>query len=50
MILNVMSAVVEEAQFLVDDSAWDDIGVDLLQRASINRDGSSMISILETPR
>ena len=33
-----------------DNSAWDEIRVDLLQRALINHDGSSVTSMLEAPR
>ena len=50
MKLNVTSAIVEEAHPLDDDSAWDKMGVDLLQRALIDHDGSSMASIHEASR
>ena len=50
MKLDVTSAMVEEAYSLDGDSAWDEMGVDLLQRASIDHDGSSMASIFEAPR
>ena len=48
--LNVTSAMVEEAHSLDDDSAWDKMRVDLLQRASKDHDGSSMTFFLEASR
>ena len=46
MKLNVPSAMAEEGHSLDDDSAWNEIRVDLLQRAPIDHDGSSVMSIL----
>ena len=48
--LNVTSAVVEEEHSLDDDSAWDEIILDLLQGASIDHDGSSVTSVLGASR
>jgi len=42
--------MVEEAHSLDDDSAWDKMRVDLLQRASKDHDGSSMTFFLEASR
>ena len=50
MKLNVTSAMAKEAHSVDDDAAWDEMGVDLLQRASVDHDGSSMASIFEAPR
>ena len=47
---NATSAMVEEAHALDEDSEWDEIGVDLLQRAPIDHDGSSVTSIYEAFR
>ena len=43
-------AMVEEALPLDGDSAWDKIRVDLLQRASIDHSGSSVMSIFGASR
>ena len=50
MELNVTSAMVEEAHSLDDDSAWDEMRVDLLQRVSTDHDGSSMTFFLGASR
>ena len=41
--LSATRAMVEEANSLDDDSAWDETRVDLLQRALIDYDGSSVM-------
>ena len=50
MELNVTSAILEEAHSRDGDSAWDEMRVDLLQRASKDHDGSSMTFFLEASR
>ena len=42
--------VVTETHYLDDDSAWDKIRVDLLQRTSIDHDGSFVKSIFKVSR
>ena len=48
--LNSKSAMVEGVNTLDADSAWGEIRASLLQRASIDHDGSSMSSILGASR
>ena len=42
--------MVEATHSLDGDLAWDEIRADLLQRASIDHDGSAMTPILEASR